>query len=107
MTWFDLVHYSLVGFGVLFVLLLFMLAWQKIVELIVLLHSKKTAGTVHHLHSEEHHVHHVQRVVEYDDDFNEIQEKYSFRPKASNLPNAPKITNSVPTTKIIAKSPVR
>lgn len=107
MSWFDLVHYSLVGFGVLFVLLMLMLAWQKAVEVIVLLHTKKTADTVHHVHSEEHHVHHVHRVVEYDDDFNDIQESYSFRPNASNQPNTPKITKSVPATNIIAKSPVR
>lgn len=69
MTFFDIVHYTLVGFGVCFTILLIILAFQGLTKIILLAYGNKEPSTeVHtHTHSEEHHVHHVHH-AQYEDE---------------------------------------
>jgi len=86
-TWFDIVHYTLVGFGVCFVLLLIMIACQGIAKLIVQAHGNKQPTETHHTHStEERHIHHTRNVHHY-----EYEEEVVAHPKTIRSSKAPPI----------------
>jgi hypothetical protein len=87
MTWFDLVHYTLVGFGVCFALLLIMLACQGITKLIVQAYGNRNSTEAHHTHtSEEHHIHHTRNIHHY-----EYDDEIVARPKTVRASKVPPI----------------
>lgn len=87
MTWFDLVHYTLVGFGVCFVMLLIMLACQGITKLIVQAYGNRHSTEAHHTHtSEEHHIHHTRNIHHY-----EYEDEIVARPKSVRASKVPPV----------------
>lgn len=87
MTWFDLFHYTLVGFGVCFVLLLIMVACQGITKLIVQAYGNRHSTETHHSHtSEEHHIHHIRNIHHY-----EYEDEIVARPKTVRVSKVPPV----------------
>lgn len=69
MTWFDLVHYTLVGFGVCFILVCIIALFQWISGLMIAANGNKepqSSAVYQTQRTEEHHVHHVHHTVEHD-----------------------------------------
>ncbi|MCJ2010423.1 hypothetical protein [Methylobacterium sp. J-092] len=78
--WFELFHYTLVGLSVVFLVGLLYAGWQKIVELILLIHSKRVAEAVNDTVTEEREVHHIHHVS--------YTEEPSYRPQAARTVRA-------------------
>lgn len=66
--WFDLLHFTLVGLGVIFAAALTYAGFQKVVALIVLVHSKTETQVINRTVSEEHEVHHHVHHLNYSDE---------------------------------------
>lgn len=110
-TWFDIVHYTLVGFGVCFTILLLILAWQGVVKLILMAYGNReqSTTTVHHTHTEEHHVHHLHHPAAHQptqDRFETIFES-TPSPSRSEMNHPQQVTQVRSAPKAITRSPVR